>query len=205
VSNKTRHSLARIPIRWMVRECFKTNTGLMFHTEKLRDIGLDPGTLYPHISPRPPALSVKNHRLLDMPATPIPIQVSKFLTIKNHPEVQQKLLEKAIPFLGTEEEEEVRDAVSPKYDQLNIKWWWWILELIPLTLKYQRRDDEWVTEWKSNLGRPRYIPRQHHSGFHVHRSVKLRMEAEYENETKRRIGERYVPRPEWKVQPIYVD
>ena len=132
----------------MVRECFKTNTGIMFDSEKLRDIGLDPATLYPHVLPRPPALSVQDHKLQDPPATPIPIQVRKYLMKKNHPSVHQRLLEAKVPFLGTEEEEEVRDAVSPKYDQLNIKKGWWILEILPMTLRYQRRNDEWVSEWK---------------------------------------------------------
>jgi len=148
VSNKTRHSLARIALRWMVRECFKTNTGIMFCSDKLRGIGLDPATLYPYVLPRPPPLPVTDYKIQDPPATPIPIRMHKYLTKKNHPAVHQKLEENAIPFLGTEEEEELRDAVSPKYDQLWVKKWWWLLELLPMQLRYQRSNDEWVTEWK---------------------------------------------------------
>jgi len=204
VSNKTRHSLARISLRWMVRECFKANTGIMFHSEKLLDIGLDPTTLYPFVLPRPPPLSVKEHRIPELPATPIPIQSHKYLTKQHHPEVHQRLLESKVPFLGTEEEEEVRDAVSPKYDQLHMKKLWWILELLPMKLRYQRSNDQWVPEWTFNMGGPRYIPLQRTNGFNVHRSVKLRMEAEYEDEQKRRKGKRYVPKPVWKVGPTYV-
>ena len=49
----------------------------------------------------------------------------------------------------TEEEEELQDALSPKYDQLKIQKAWWILELIPLRLRYQRGDNQWVsyTAW----------------------------------------------------------
>jgi len=36
------------------------------------------------------------------------------------------------------EEEELHDALSPKYDQLKIQKAWWIIELIPLHLRYQR-------------------------------------------------------------------
>jgi hypothetical protein len=31
VVNGTRNSLARIPLRWMVQQCFIANTGIMFH------------------------------------------------------------------------------------------------------------------------------------------------------------------------------
>lgn len=55
------------------------------------------------------------------------------------------------------------------------------------------------------MGNPRYIPQQHSNGFKVHRSVKMRLEAEYEDEKKRRRGKRYAPKPEWKVDPTYVD
>lgn len=148
VSNKTRHALARISLRWMVRECFKANTGIMFVSDKLREIGLDPATLYPYVLPRPPPLSVKDYKIPEPPALPIPIQSHKYLRKKHHPAVHQRLLESAVPFLGSEEEEEVRDAVSPKYDQLKLKKGWWSLELVPLKLRYQRANDEWVTEWK---------------------------------------------------------
>ena len=148
VSNKTRHALARISLRWMVRECFKTNTGIMFYSDKLLEIGLDPTTLYPNVLPRPPPLSVNDHRIPDPPTTPIPIRVHKYLVKKHHPEVHQRLLESRVPFLGSEEEEEVRDAVSLKYDQLKIKRPWWILEILPMKLRYQLANDVWVTEWK---------------------------------------------------------
>ncbi|KAI8981357.1 hypothetical protein BD414DRAFT_443685 [Trametes punicea] len=47
VSDDTPHTLARIPLRWMIRECFRTNTGIRFHGELLKRIGLDPATLWP--------------------------------------------------------------------------------------------------------------------------------------------------------------
>ena len=224
VSNKTRHALARISLRWMVRECFKTNTGIMFHSDKLFEIGLDPHTLHPNVLPRPPPLSVEDHRIPDPPTIPIPIRVHKYLVKKHHPEVHQRLLESRVPFLGSEEEEEVRDAVSPKYDQLTITRPWWILEILPMKLRYQLATDEWVTEWKwvafpngfdrlidfllwcrSNMGDSRYIPQQRKTGFYVHRSVKMRMEAQYENVKKREKGKRYIPKPVWKVQPTFMD
>ena len=37
VRNGTRHTLARIPLRWMIRQCFLANTGIQFTNS------LDPG------------------------------------------------------------------------------------------------------------------------------------------------------------------
>jgi len=62
VKNSTRHSLARIPLRWMIRQCFATDSGIQFQAEKLHEIGLDPDMLYPVCRDRPPPL--------EMPETP---------------------------------------------------------------------------------------------------------------------------------------
>ncbi|KAI5116598.1 hypothetical protein M0805_006776 [Coniferiporia weirii] len=53
VPNDTPNSLARIPLRWMIRECFLARTGIQFEADRLRDIGLDPTTLYPRVVKRP--------------------------------------------------------------------------------------------------------------------------------------------------------
>ena len=49
------------------------------------------------------------------------------------------------------------------------------------------------------MGRGRVIPHQQTQRFKVHRTVKLRMEAEGTN------GKKYVPKAPWEVEPIWVD
>ncbi|EKM53977.1 uncharacterized protein PHACADRAFT_257512, partial [Phanerochaete carnosa HHB-10118-sp] len=46
MSNDTRHSLAQIPLRWMVRQCLLANTGIRFHADPLRGIELNPALLF---------------------------------------------------------------------------------------------------------------------------------------------------------------
>jgi len=42
VKNSERHSLARITLRWMIRECFETGTGIIFDVHMLQhEVGLD--------------------------------------------------------------------------------------------------------------------------------------------------------------------
>lgn len=47
MKNNERYSLARIPLRWMIRECFNTNSDIIFDADVLKELGLDPKTLYP--------------------------------------------------------------------------------------------------------------------------------------------------------------
>lgn len=153
VNNKTRNSLARISLRWMVRECFKTNTGMMFHSHRLRDIGLDPTTLFPFVTPRPSPLPVGSATVAKV-TTPSRFK-RIFSRVNKEPasgivassSASTSSTEKKADIsisIRTEEEEDLYDAMSPVYDQLCLKRAWWILELIPLNLRYQRGDNQWV-------------------------------------------------------------
>lgn len=148
----------------MVRECFKTNSGIMFDTEGLRSIGLDPDSLYPLVKPRPPALPVGTARIraLDVPSSDVQTEpATPTMTIVHK----------------SEEEHDLADALSPVYDQLTCKWFWWILEIFPIKQRYQRGDNTWVTRLGWNMGQGRFIPKQKTKGVRVHRSVKTRLEA----------------------------
>jgi hypothetical protein len=146
MSNVARHSLARISLRWMIRECFKTNTGIMFNSNALRSIGLDPTTLYPFVTPRPPALSVGSLTVEKLKA---PSRLDWFTSRSK--KYSRSTTDKED--LRTEEEEELYDALSPIYDQLCLKRSWWLLEVIPLQFRYQRGD----CSWASRVGRVLYV------------------------------------------------
>jgi hypothetical protein len=148
----------------MVRECFKANTGMMFNSSALKEIGMDPSTLYPFVTlrPAPPSLSPTD-RIRNPPAKEIPIRAHNYLRKRKEkapPETEtdmHTLIEEATKgtkskitqLLGSEEQEELQDVLSPKYDQLKLKKGWWVLELIPLHLRYQRGNNQWVSyfEW----------------------------------------------------------
>ena len=171
VDNDTPYSLARIPLRWMIRECFKTNTGIMFMSDGMRKLGLDPASLYPDVQPRPPPLPVAHARIQGIPRT----------TPKNHYAEADDL----VKVYKSEEEHELLDAMSPIYDQLSLAKFWWILELIPIKQRYQRSSStKWENTIAMNLGRGRVIPGQSRRKIKIHRSVKMRMDTEYENGTK---------------------
>lgn len=201
VENGTRNSLARIPLRWMIRECFRVNSGIQFYRETFKDIGLDPATFDSDSfrDPRPP------------PITPTPELVAQTVAAAKAAADDAKAAEKAAkkadakvtchdhePSDGTlvayvqasptaassfksEEDEEFADALSDKYDQLELSKPWWILELLPMRHREQNRKDYSLNyEWKVNLGEGRKVPEpdsEKEEKVLVHRSVKIRMDA----------------------------
>ncbi|KAJ7206403.1 hypothetical protein GGX14DRAFT_367258 [Mycena pura] len=194
VENNTASTLARIPLRWMVRECFKTNSGIMFHADGLRGIGLDPESLYPVVKPRPPALPVGDARIRVRDVPP-----SSERSDPAH--AGDELAASPTLFVHkTEEELDRADALAPLYDQLRLRWFWWLLELIPLRHRYQRGDNAWMSYVAWNMGRGRFIPKQQEKGVRVHRSVKTRLEAQTES------GRAYKPKAAFDLaRTIWVD
>lgn len=228
VDNKTRNSLARIPLRWMIRECFKAGTGIIFYVEGLRELGLDPLTLSPAITPRPPPICISDGIIEEAPAPQSWIMrlfssfISMLSTHSPSDSTSGSTESKNTPVVETsEEEEDLRDALSPMYDQLKIHPLWWILEILPLKLRYQRENHSWVSYvgcvsvdlvimWTTNLsclascnmGSPRHIPGQFERGVRMHRTVQTRVNARYAGDPSRR----YVPAAyKALVKPIWVD
>lgn len=105
----------------MIRQCFLTNTGIRFHVELLRGIGMDPAALYPVVQERPEALYLT-------PSLQIPDVAAPG----------------AEPL--TEEEEDLADALSPIYDQLLLHKGWWPLEVFPIRHRIQTDDDTWISK-----------------------------------------------------------
>jgi hypothetical protein len=137
VPNNTRNALARIPLRWMIRECFKTESGILFDAAALRDIGLDPSTLSPSFK-RPPALVAGDAMIQDIPRPPS--WISRLLS---PPPASDDDSDTIVPPMGTEEEEDLKDILSPIYDGLNMLPAYWILEYLPMKIRYQLENDEW--------------------------------------------------------------
>lgn len=219
VPNKTRHSLARIPLRWMIRECFETNSGVQFEAECLHRIGMDPRTLYPRVLRRPDALPLSSIVLPhhpghpdegkklkkamevrvicgtcpDEPARPLAREESEGTIIDTATDRDHEL-----GVFAQEEHEELHDALQPMFDQLKISRGWWILEILPLIHRIRKRDGEHVKVLSINGGRPRHVAQQSETGINVHRSVRLRMHAEA-------LMKKYTPRLKFEVEPNWIN
>ncbi|KAG6849844.1 hypothetical protein C0991_010996, partial [Blastosporella zonata] len=156
----------------MIRECFKADSGIIFTTDGLRGVGLDPATLYPYVQKRPPVLPLGGAQIQHIPSSKAK-ELPNFAGSENLIEITK-----------SEEEHELLDALSPIYDQLSLAWFWWSLEILPLRQPFQKGDNSWSRTFVPNLGYGRIIPKQKKRIIKVHRSVKLRMDAQYTDGTK---------------------
>jgi len=162
VENNVRNSLARIPLRWMIRECFKADVGILFHPHMFRYVGMNPATLYPRVLKRPVITydSNKSSSRKD-PSANIFTWFWWFLHLKwltdlfhDKPPAAEKEQDPAKIFSDfvNEEFEDVNDAISKAGDQLEkpnaSRWLWWIMEYIPQPVFYHDRYDNDVMVYR---------------------------------------------------------
>ena len=177
VKNCVKISLARIPLRWMIRECFRMDSGILFHLDKLKTINLDPNTLVdpkthdPKVLPRPEALSrttlLPEDRYIQSmkPEERVAGPVARFFA-RFKPEAEEH--SKHSHSGDVEELADLKDSLAPIYDELKLNWRWWVVELF-------------------HHGKGRKIPMGKDKIVNVHRSVNTRKEARYHN------GDEYKP------------
>jgi hypothetical protein len=213
VQNGTRNSLARIPLRWMIRECFKVDCGIIFDGHMLKhEVGLDIGSILqaPHpLSPeshhldKPGSTEMKGFSLAHLPiailstcATPFRWAWGKAKNLRLHKPPRVAFSPDLPRFVYEgEDQEELKDALSPIYDQLDAHMSWKIMEWIPWISKKQSAevadsDDFWAYKLVWNRGKGREVfGLVMRRGMKVHRSVKARMLAQ-----EVRGGEPYQPK-----------
>lgn len=170
VRNEVRHKLSQIPLRWMIRQCFECNTGILFDSHRLAEEGLDVHTLSPiYFKPRKPtigpspqtmekyengAIAPISHRATVLEAVDENDKDGLYSVNLWQDQTRQTPADHWIP----EQIEDYFDAISPINDQLVEARGWWVLEFWPIKVKIQPRDsDVWVKKVAFNLGRFRPI------------------------------------------------
>jgi len=198
VKNGTRHALANIPLRWMVRECFKTNSGILFNSKALREIGMDPSHIYPEVRPRPAALEPVEISYQIPSRSSLHKRIGESLTGLFRPSSKRRPTPRAsddiIREIKSEEYEDLHDSLSPVYDQLQLRRTWWILEYLPTKLHFKHL-------LKLHRGRPRRMHADERCEFKFHRTVRTRMNAL----SPRNGMASYRPRPGYPENIVWVD
>ena len=111
----------------MIRECFRTNTGIQFYSESLKRVGLKPDTL---LDLCPPAPTPPTARVAQVEAAAHAAGSSDNTLVD-----------------PTEESEELKDVCSPIHDELKRRKAWWIVEFLPTRFRQQiLRDGRYI--WK---------------------------------------------------------
>lgn len=184
VENSKRHMLSRIPLRWMIRQCFECDTGVLFHSAALAEKGLDVHTLFPQ------------YRRLSRPAVePSPSLMNKYEEGNLGPLSRRSTIlgtgtasVSSNPFsdmaahgqpedLTSEQTEDYFDALCSINDQLVQSYWTWaILELWPVKVRVQdNRTGVWSKKIRPNMGMYRGVVETEPM---MHWTVKQRMESQ---------------------------
>ena len=178
--NETRHVLSRIPLRWMIRQCFVCNTGILFDTTALAEVGIDIPTIWPvYKAHKKPVVGPSPTMLEQYEAGALPplkrrssvLGVDKIKKLGKGEDLHtqdQPRQEELLP----EQVEDHFDAIASINDQLVQAKGWWILELWPVKVRVQKKADEWVKVVRMNLGRFRPIE---DTEPNMHWTVQLRM------------------------------
>lgn len=173
--NKIRESLSHIPLRWMIKESLLAGSGILFDLRYLKSLGINVKALSEELKAKghdPNALGFTPEALKELEADKAvilaPHRNLKHIHTNNHPSPRllshvQRIHENHV------------DILAKIFDQLSLVFWWWILELLPLLVTYQKADGNWVRRRMRNFGQGRYIPLAD-DGIKVHVSVKIRIE-----------------------------
>ena len=178
VANEERHKLSQIPLRWMIRQCFECDTGILFNTARLAEIGLDVHTLWPVYRGLPKPVVGPSPNMMEKYENKEFSPISKRSThvdfmpdendkkkayhdnLKFADDSDSEHSEKQEPEgdWTAEQVEDYFDAMAPINDQLVQAKGWWVLEVWPIKLKFQRTgEDAWEKKVTLNLGRYRPV------------------------------------------------
>lgn len=162
VANSVRHKAAQIPLRWMIRQAFECNTGIIFNTTVLAELGLDVHTLWPAYR----RLSIPNKgpppSYLDKYSQGLPprhVRRSKLVPIEKHENGEQlyRLQSRTDEDWTPEQIEDFFDSMAPLHDQLVLSPNWWILEYIPVEYVVPIASGDFVYKVGMNLGQGRGV------------------------------------------------
>ncbi len=197
VPNSERHMLSRIPLRWMIRQCFECETGILFTTAALAETGIDVHSLWPIYNiPKKPVVgpspgTVEKYEKGLLPDLKLRVGALGLDGKEDYKSLDENRVE--IEILP-EQVEDHFDAFASINDQLVQARGWWILEFWPVKIRVQKKmenGERWEKVVGINLGRHRAIREEEPS---MHWTVQLRM-SEKEYKIRNRIDQKAA----WKV------
>lgn len=188
--NEVRHKLARIPLRWMIRQCFDCNTGIIFNTAALAETGIDIHNVWPIYKPPvkpfvgPPPGMVDRYYEKTLPVVDGRLTA---LELSKQEQIDKLESEDLLP----EHVEDYFDARANINDQLKLAKFWWVLEFWPVKLRVEKDPGEWQKVVGLNKGRYRIVREIEPK---MHWTVERRM-----NETDYKVGNSLGTYASWKV------
>jgi hypothetical protein len=99
----------------MIRQWFFVDTGIRFYLESFKDVGLNPSTLFPVVTLRPPSLKPSGSTIVDVKAFAHAAEPTDAT-----PTDEVHAPPAAVSAFKSEEDEELIDALCQIYDQLKL-------------------------------------------------------------------------------------
>ncbi|RDL35486.1 Uncharacterized protein BP5553_07417 [Venustampulla echinocandica] len=211
VRNDERHMLSRIPLRWMIRQCFECNTGILFGTAALAETGIDVPTVWPVYIPRKKPLVGPSPDMVEQyEAEALPPLRRRSTALGVDRELRRGSDDGGIEdHVGTdifnqdgrrqfqidllpEQVEDHFDAMAPINDQLELAKGWWALEFWPVKVRVlKKKSEEWEKVLRMNMGRFRAIQEEEPK---MHWTVQMRM-----NDKAYKVRNRADTNTIWKI------
>ncbi|KAF8723155.1 hypothetical protein AX14_009515 [Amanita brunnescens Koide BX004] len=173
-TTKRNHSLSFIPLRWMIKECILTKTGIQFDMEYLRDsLDFDFHELVTE-------MEEKDMKIEDLGQAYQGIENYAQESFEQAQERQERAKAKAETQSDSPQthvhgfRHYIHDVIDTIFDQLLLVWFWWILEFLPMLSTYQDLQGNWIRVRMRNFGRGRYIP-FYKDQILVHKTVDVRI------------------------------
>jgi hypothetical protein len=162
VPDRERHMLSRIPLRWMIRQCFECKTGILFTTAALAETGIDIESVWPvYKVPKRPAVEPSEMTVARYKKGLLPPLEMRSASLGAESALRSGTFpDKAKVENLPEQVEDYFDALASINDQLVQARKWWILEFWPVRIRVQRKTkdgERWEKVVAMNLGRYRAI------------------------------------------------
>ncbi|KPI39710.1 uncharacterized protein AB675_3576 [Cyphellophora attinorum] len=182
--NAERHKMSNIPLRWLIRQCFECNTGIIFNTDALAEQGIDVHLLWPRYQPLQVPTMESSPFLLEQYSIGLPPKSKRSQALKPFERHKKKhgfysleslktLLQDSSTEWLPEQIEDCFDALAADYNALQMKKLWWILEIWPVQFNvWNRLRGAWESFWGLNLAQPRPV---HGAQPLLHWTVRYRM------------------------------
>jgi len=177
VADNVTHSLADIPLHWMIRQVVLSEVGILFDADALGRENLD-------ISAILKAGDGQTYGTVLASTSPGETTVDESANTEGGGPSGSELRER---------QQLDADALTPLHDELKLNIVWWILEMMPMEYSWQDLLGKWHRKWGFNFGRGRVI-HEDHPYFHI--TVKERIKD---------AALKYYPNARWtKGQEVYV-